>query len=252
MIHQSTAATNILLTCLAFNLAVLTPVWDYFYLKRWKRSTDPDKKIGLYRMTLAWLWIMTAAAWLLVPLQTLFHIHLDNAPAVSKLQGPFATGILIGVLGGIVAGTVIHVVQIRRHPEARTKLQRQLEKASIYLPQTARERRWFVAVAVSAGICEEILYRGFLIHYLYNLTWHVGFWVAFAVSCVAFGLAHVYQGLFGIGQTAAMGFLFGVLFVATGSLLTPILLHILIDLRVLLIVPKNSDASGGLSSADAS
>ncbi|MHB1795164.1 MAG: CPBP family intramembrane glutamic endopeptidase [Acidobacteriaceae bacterium] len=251
MVHLSAPAANILLTCVALILAVLIPVWDNFYLKRWRRSGDPDKKVRLYRLTIAWLWGTTALACLLVPVQLLYRIHLDSAHAVGMLKGPFAIGISIGTLGGLVGGTAVHVLRVRTHPKAQSKVQKQLEKISIYLPQTARERRWFVAASFTAGICEEFLYRGFLIHYLHTLTWHLGLWVALIVSSVVFGLGHIYQGILGIAQTAVMGFLFAVLYVATGSLLVPIILHILIDLRVLLLLPKTWDAATRLSSVDA-
>ena len=51
------------------------------------------------------------------------------------------------------------------------------------------------------------------------------------VAATIFGLVHVYQGITGIVGTALGGVLFCVLYVVTGSLLAPILLHILIDLR---------------------
>ncbi len=51
------------------------------------------------------------------------------------------------------------------------------------------------------------------------------------VAAVLFGLAHSYQGITGMILTAFAGAVFCGLYVATGSLLVPIALHILVDLR---------------------
>ena len=51
------------------------------------------------------------------------------------------------------------------------------------------------------------------------------------LAALLFGLAHSYQGISGMLLTALAGALFCGLYVATGSLLLPILLHILIDVR---------------------
>ena len=51
------------------------------------------------------------------------------------------------------------------------------------------------------------------------------------MAAVLFGLAHSYQGIAGMVLTAFAGLLFCGLYVATGSLLFPILLHILVDVR---------------------
>jgi membrane protease YdiL (CAAX protease family) len=55
------------------------------------------------------------------------------------------------------------------------------------------------------------------------------------VSSAVFGLAHAGQGVRGVLATAMVGLLLGGLFLASGSLLLPILLHTLIDLRALAV-----------------
>jgi membrane protease YdiL (CAAX protease family) len=55
------------------------------------------------------------------------------------------------------------------------------------------------------------------------------------VTAIVFGWAHLYQGLTGVLATGALGGLLAILYAATGSLLLPVLLHALLDLRVLLM-----------------
>ena len=55
------------------------------------------------------------------------------------------------------------------------------------------------------------------------------------VAAVAFGLAHAYQGRAGILLTGLLGGVMAALYLGTGSLLLPVLLHAAIDLRFLLV-----------------
>jgi membrane protease YdiL (CAAX protease family) len=60
------------------------------------------------------------------------------------------------------------------------------------LPQGAQEMALWVALSVTAGICEEALYRGYLQRQFMALTKNVP--AGILLSAVAFGLAHSYQG----------------------------------------------------------
>lgn len=103
------------------------------------------------------------------------------------------------------------------------------------VPRTGTERRLFVPVALSAGFCEEVLYRGFMLAVITALVPGVPDSVLIVVSGVIFGLVHAYQGLSGILTTGVLGGFLTATYVGSGSLLLPILLHAAIDLRILLI-----------------
>jgi membrane protease YdiL (CAAX protease family) len=60
------------------------------------------------------------------------------------------------------------------------------------LPQGAREMAMWIALSVTAGICEETLYRGYLQRQFMALTKNVP--AGILLSAIAFGLAHSYQG----------------------------------------------------------
>ena len=91
-------------------------------------------------------------------------------------------------------------------------------------------------VAITAGICEEIIFRGFLLRYLHVFPWTLNLTLALLISSVIFGFHHLYQGAGGVAGTAIVGVLFGLLFVLTGSLLLPIIFHGAIDLRLLAVL----------------
>ncbi|MFZ0523535.1 MAG: CPBP family intramembrane glutamic endopeptidase, partial [Candidatus Acidiferrales bacterium] len=51
-----------------------------------------------------------------------------------------------------------------------------------------------------------------------------------------FGAGHLYQGIAGVIFSAILGLIFSAIFLMTGNLLLPMILHALIDLRILLIL----------------
>lgn len=110
--------------------------------------------------------------------------------------------------------------------EARAKQRGGLGRLAKYLPQTVPELRSFFGVSITAGIVEEIVYRGFVIWYLGQF---MPLWAAVILSSVVFGLAHGYQGANGILRVALIGLAFGIYYVVTGSIWLPILAHILLD-----------------------
>ena len=95
-----------------------------------------------------------------------------------------------------------------------------------FVPHNRHELNNFYAVSVTAGIVEEIVYRGFVIWYLGQ---YMPVWGAVVVSSVAFGLGHSYQGASGAVRAGLVGLVFGVLYVGTGSIWLPIIAHILLD-----------------------
>ena len=106
-------------------------------------------------------------------------------------------------------------------------LRQQLGDLEHILPRDESELRRFYAVSVTAGIVEETLWRGFLIWYLAQF---LPLWAAAVISAVAFGLAHAYQGAAQLPSVTLVGAIFAVLYLLTGSLWLPMLLHAAVDM----------------------
>jgi membrane protease YdiL (CAAX protease family) len=96
------------------------------------------------------------------------------------------------------------------------------------LPQSTMELIPFFALAITAGLCEEFLYRGFAMAVLTRLGLPTG--IVIMLSSLIFGLAHLYQGRSGFVSTTVLGVLFGISRVAIGSLLPVVAWHIGVDL----------------------
>ena len=96
------------------------------------------------------------------------------------------------------------------------------------LPRTRGERSAFFGVSVTAGFCEELLFRGFLIAYF--AQW-IGWWPAGIASSVLFGIGHAYQGAAGVLKTTTVGMVMAALYVYSGSLWPSIVLHTALDVQ---------------------
>lgn len=95
------------------------------------------------------------------------------------------------------------------------------------LPRTAVEKALFVGLSFSAGVGEELVFRGFLVPALEAATGAT--WPAVGLSAGVFGVVHAYQNPAGVVRAGLLGLLFTVPLVVTGSLLPSILAHFLYD-----------------------
>ncbi len=131
-------------------------------------------------------------------------------------------------------------------PGVRDALRRQARGFEALLPQGPRERTVFALLAVTAGVCEELIFRGFGIAYL-RWLWPGASRVALiVVTAAGFGLVHLYQGPRGVLLTGLVGALLAWLVLTSGSLLPAMLIHALLDLRILALpdlTPSHAPAS---------
>ena len=128
----------------------------------------------------------------------------------------------------VVALAVQQIRAIHRlNAEKRAGLENRLSELEFLLPHTRRERRWFRILSVTAGVCEEVLYRGFL---TWVLAAYLALPIAIAITSVAFGLAHAYQGGRGILKTGAVGLAMSLVVLATGWLIPAMIVHALLDI----------------------
>lgn len=187
----------------------------------------------MYRLTVALAWPIAAMAF-----AVLLAGGLSPAEIGFRLPDPEAVqrygGVLGGALIGLLLSTVAAVVAARRGRSSAV-----VGDIDVLLPRTAGERRWYAAVAVTAGITEEVFYRALALTVL--LAFLPGA-VAVGVAAVVFALAHAYQGVAGIIGTGLIAIGLGALLLATDSLLPGMVLHVLLDLRALLLRPTPDPA----------
>lgn len=110
-------------------------------------------------------------------------------------------------------------------------LDKQLEETKRTLgpliPRSKLEAGLFVALSVSAGLFEEIVFRGYLQRQIGALAGNI--WVGILVSAVIFGAGHGYQGGRMMVAIGVYGALFGILAYFRKSLRPGMMAHALQD-----------------------
>lgn len=193
---------------------------------------DPYARQRFYRriLIIEWTWAVIIMLILLSVPSPMRAIGLV-IPQFNSLN----KGFLFGVTLGLLVSTLALAVLVWKSPALAQRLRKMLESVAALLPATQGERYTFAFVALTAGICEELLFRGFLLFYLAYFFPALPQWGAILISSAIFGLAHAYQGWKGVLGTGLIGLVLAFVYVLTGSLLPSMLLHALIDLRILVL-----------------
>jgi uncharacterized protein len=92
-----------------------------------------------------------------------------------------------------------------------------------FLPRRPLEIALWIIVSISAGISEEIVFRGYFQRQFGALTGSK--WVAVCLQAILFGVGHGYQGVQAMAKIALFGVVFGALAIWRGSLRPGIIAH---------------------------
>jgi membrane protease YdiL (CAAX protease family) len=139
------------------------------------------------------------------------------------------------LLGGVVSGVVVAVVAVTVLGVRRGARTVQLGDISALMPRNGAETLWTLLLSLNAGVGEELFFR-LMLPLLFVLAFgHAA--IGFALAVAAFGLAHIYQGWVGVVATGFVGAVFAGLYLWSGSLAVPIVLHVILDLLGLVVRP---------------
>ena len=218
---MTTGFTDHLLVALLVLVVPWLAMVEYRHLLRALEAGERGARTRAYRQTVFVQWGFTAC------LIGLWLRAGRSLPALG-LGLEVSRGLWIGLALtlGACGFLVFQTVLVHRHPEARAAVRAQVETLRPLLPHSVEEGRWFIAVSVTAGTCEELVYRGFLMAYFGML----GPVPAIVLSTVVFGLSHAYMGRVGAIRASLVGLVVAGLYWLTGSLWAPMLLHATADL----------------------
>ena len=101
------------------------------------------------------------------------------------------------------------------------------------IPTSTGGKVLWVGVSFTAGFCEEIAFRGYLMSRLRLLMKNNTWLVPTAISAVAFGICHAYQGWPGFIVITVYGVMFSLLYIRTGRLWPCIIAHFFQDFGAL-------------------
>ena len=209
-----------------FLFAVLVTLFEGFvYWPRFRASVAtgvPGARVRGYRRIIAGEWLFAIAC---------LGIWLGAGRPLAGLRlttpsgWPLAAGVGIIVVMGLLIAQQRRAVA-RMDDAQRAALRPKLGELSYLLPHSPDEAAWFTALSVTAGICEELLYRGYLVWVLQPWLGTMG---AMAASIVLFGLGHGYQGKKHFVKATLAGAVMGAIVLVTGWLVPAMIVHALID-----------------------
>src|SRR5271154_4785122 len=185
-----------------------------------ERTTTQDR-LALYGSTIAFQWLAVAVtawrAWAR-------GLTLEELGLV--VHGPWRI-LLAAIVGAATLGGLqwLNLRRMGRSPGKAREFMRIL--AERILPHAPSELLAFLALAVTAGLCEEFLYRGFAMAALTRAGLPI--WSVVLLSSMLFGLAHLYQGRGGLLSTLVIGTVFGTARIAYDGLVPVMIWHFAVD-----------------------
>jgi membrane protease YdiL (CAAX protease family) len=220
-------AVAVPLTVYLAAIAPLTGKRSYDRLAR-TRDTDPKALTRTYASWIGSTWLSAAVAGAAV----LASPGVSAADLGLTLPSDPARAAML--LVAILAVTLATAVAVHRQARSGRPVPGS-EGYSAMLPRTRAERGMALGMSITAGVAEEILYRGLLI--ALGVHAGLGLYASAALAVALFGLGHLYQGWRGVLGTTYAGAAMTFLYLSTGSLLVPILAHTLMDVRGLVLTP---------------
>ncbi|MEL7540078.1 MAG: type II CAAX endopeptidase family protein [Pseudomonadota bacterium] len=187
-------------------------------------SGKPGVRIKRYTQTILLLWGIS------LPVIVLWASSgRDWSMLGFQIQsGPMAL-IGWGLAAAIALFFVVQFSTVARSQSARDQFQDGLSKnpnMMNFLPHTDGERRLFNVMGISAGIAEEIVFRGYLI---WAFSLFMPIWAAALAALAVFTLLHLYQGADQLPAVFMFSVLVTLVFLLSGSLWPAIALHVFVD-----------------------
>jgi membrane protease YdiL (CAAX protease family) len=215
-------------------IALVWPVaeWRWYYpgSVRAIGAGIPGARARLYRNSVAPQWIFSACVICLWAIRARPWALLMLGPST-----PLRLGLALASAALSVAVLPLQRRTLYARPNWPELVRRTLSYADPLVPRTSGEYRGMIVVALTAGMCEEFLFRGFVTWY-FLAFWpssRIGLVLAVIISAIVFGFAHIYVGVRHVWVSAIVGLVFAVVVLAGGSLVPAMIMHAVMDLNSL-------------------
>lgn len=178
----------------------------------------------LYGMTMGWEWLIVGYIYLGIRRRTSLRDLVGGRwSSIEDVLLDVALGVGFWVVAMLVlAGLAIAMGMAHGSQIAETK-----QKLNFMVPQNGVELALFLGLSATAGICEEIIFRGYLQRQFAALTHSVA--GGLVLQAIVFGAGHGYEGTKRMVLIGVYGALFAVLALARNSVRPGMLAHFLHD-----------------------
>ena len=224
------------LTIFLLCIVIGYPIWDYYYMKK----GDFGNKIKMYLTIIIPQWVTVAIIlifWLMTnrSLNDMFHVK----EPILNFQMDNLKGIGMGVLTAAGFYVLLFIFSKKLKQKFSKFIDNQIDGIRFMMPSKLKERILFVLVALTAGFCEEVVFRGVMLTYFESLPFHLSVVAIAIIMSLLFGMIHLYQGWKGVLGTAYLGGILLYVYLITGNLWISILIHFLIDVKFVFFPNKN-------------
>lgn len=207
-------------------IVVAWPLFEYFlFWPTFLRRVQTNRARAW-----AWFWLVTILLqWGLVALGATLWVRGNRSWASLGFSTPegWRCWISIALFVLLAAYYAYAIFTVARSSVAKASMRQQFGKLAVVMPRTRSEMYLFGGASLTAGFCEEFLYRGYII-WLFS-PW-LGWWGAAALSVPLFASIHAYQGWNGMIRTGVLGAVFVLIVALLDSLWPAIALHVVVDL----------------------
>jgi uncharacterized protein len=182
------------------------------------KSSMASHHLANYAVTLAWEWALAAVAYWGIRLRkTPLRVLLgERRRGLREFFIDVGAAALFWISALVVLAALAALLSLFH-------LQSAQKQISQLAPASLAEATLWIALSVSAGICEEFVFRGYLQQQFARASGQL--WVGVLVSAVLFGAAHGYEGIAGMLMITVYGALFSLLAISRGSLRAGMIAH---------------------------
>lgn len=220
-------------------LLTYEPIYGYFDYQRFKARVRsfPNERVKYYSKVMLGLWIPAIVILSVTAFGpvTLKDIGLSGIAIHTTGLGKWITYISLGLALFYLLSLCYYIIGSKVSEKMQNNIaeiqKKQLETSTFadIMPVSKEDKKFWTYVSWTAGITEEIIYRGFLIYALSQLFPDLSIWFILVISSILFGLSHTYQGFPNVIRTTIFGFFFAVLYIGLGSIIPLILFHFFVD-----------------------
>lgn len=201
------------------------------------------KRTELYVRLIAGQWLPAAAVLLLTAFSriTLSDIGLGWRRYTG---GPWLVIVSLVMAGLYFVYLVLSLIGLKRNAAKKVNSSQKIpDRIRAMYPVSRQEKRVWGAMAVTAGVCEELLFRGFLLYLIGALFPVLPVAAVLVIASVVFGAGHLYQGIGEAIKPALFGLAFGVIYISFGTLLPCMLLHAMQDWCAMYVINEEDGSN---------
>jgi membrane protease YdiL (CAAX protease family) len=188
--------------------------WGYFGAARIRAGTNPHRA-AMYVITMAWEWALVGyIAW---------GVRRRGSSMGALIGGKWNSAKAFFMDIAVAAGFWLTALVILFWAAMALHTPKGGEAIRFMLPQSRVEILLWILTSVTAGICEETIFRGYFQKQFNAWTGNVP--VGVLLSAAAFGAGHIYQGARSAMVISIYGLLFGILAETRKSLRPGMMTH---------------------------